>query len=546
MNELQELTEYVDQLYSIAVKKTGDTHVAEDIVQETFLAAIRALARGKHPDNLWRWLVQILSNKYCDWLREKYSKPYIYFEDYPFDIVGENKMDDDDSVEKLEQIRRELGYLGKIHREVMVRFYMYGDSLEKIARELHLSIGTVKSRLNTGRQHIRKGVVDMENFTKQSYDPEMLRISCSGGTGLDDEPFSLVDRTDKLTQNILILAYPKPVTEMKLAKSLGVPVAFIEPIVEKMINGELMQRTNGGKVYTDFIIYTDKNRKATFEKQLHTVEKHFDLFWNTTEKALSQLREKPYYKQQPIQAKPKLELHFCIKLLMNAHIDVRNEITGTVPYSEYPYRKNGGRWFAMGQHYLSDYDCKSDEEFWKYGISGESGTSVKHFRDAKYLALRIYDSKLGSFEVRSLKTQADYVKWFYELFTNVPHEQSSVGDNLLQNAENLINSGILKKDGALRLNIPVLTLAEHQDYGALMSQYEEELRFAIHDVLLPVFNTGYVKLPSHLTSVPKWQQYMFCGDSVPMAVISKAREKGLFLSDISYPLPASILLYEKF
>ena len=48
-----------------------------------------------------------------------------------------------------------------------------------------------------------------------------------------------------------------------------------------------------------------------------------------------------------------------------------------------------------------------------------------------------------------------------------------------------------------------------------------------------------------LKSVPKWQQYMFCGDSVPMMVIYKAREKGLFMNGVDYPVPASLLIYEK-
>ncbi len=49
----------------------------------------------------------------------------------------------------------------------------------------------------------------------------------------------------------------------------------------------------------------------------------------------------------------------------------------------------------------------------------------------------------------------------------------------------------------------------------------------------------------HLKTVPKWQQYMLCGDSVPMAVILKAKEKGLFLEGVDYPVPAAVLLCEK-
>ncbi|OGO90551.1 MAG: hypothetical protein A2Y17_01630 [Clostridiales bacterium GWF2_38_85] len=544
MDNNYDLTEYVDKLYSVAVSKAQDSFVAEDITQEALLAALIGLSRGQKPDNLWAWLVRILSNKYCDYLRDKYNKPQISFDDYQFDIADDNDFyANDEYTGQLEAVRRELGFLAKTHREVMVRFYMHGHSIEKIAKDLSIPLGTVKSRLNTGRKHIRERVNEMENYTKQSYEPDILRMSCSGGVGLNDEPFSLVDEKDKLTQNVLILAYEKPVTETELAKSLGVPVVFIEPIVEKMIDGELMKRTESGKIYTDFIIYTEKDRKTTFSKQLETVDKNFDLFWVEIEKALSELREKEYYKRQTEHAKSKLELHFCIDLLMGGCIDVRNEVTGIMPYSDYPYRKNGGRWFAMGQQYPPDYDYKNDKDFWKYSISGEAGTEIRNFRDAKYLELRKYDTELGSYP--NCYFRADYIKWFYELLTNVAHEDSAVGDNVLEAAEDFITSGILKKDDAVTLNIPILSHEEYHDEKRLSATHHEKLSKDIHDIMIKLFDNGYVRLQSHLKSVPKWQQYMYCGDSVPMAVIHKAIEKGMFLKDFDYPIPASILVIDK-
>ena len=125
--EKYDLSRYADRLYLAAVRKTRDSVAAEDIAQETFLAALVQLSRGKRPENVWAWLLAILSNKYCDWLREKYNRPQISFEEYPFEIAGESVEEDenDDSEEKLEAIRRELGRLAEIHREVMIRYYMH-------------------------------------------------------------------------------------------------------------------------------------------------------------------------------------------------------------------------------------------------------------------------------------------------------------------------------------------------------------------------------------------------------------------------------------
>lgn len=542
MKEQVNLSGYVDRLYSAAVRKTGDVYVAEDIAQETFLAALGQLSRGKRPDNVWAWLLAILSNKYCDWLREKYNKPYISFEEYPCEIALETDTDDD-SAEKLEAIRRELGYLARSHREVMVRFYMHGQSLEKIADDLQIPVGTVKSRLNMGRQHIRKGVSDMENYTKQSYEPDILHISCSGESGIHKEPFSLVPLWDKLAQNILILAYPKPVTEGELAKSLGVPAAFVEPVVNRLVNGELMCRTDGGKVYTDFIIYTDRERQITFGRQLATVEEHFGLFWEKMAEGLNKLREREYYTRQTEHAKVELELHFCVKVLINAHVIVRNEVTGPMPFAEYPYRKDGGRWIAMGMQNPADYRYENDAEFQKYGIDGETGAEIRNFRDTKSIELRVYGTSLGKYP--DYAGMEEHVKWFYELYRGVADDQLAVGAHILQEADSFIRSGILKRDGTLKLDIPVMTGDEYRDECALAAEYERKVAEKIREVLLPVFDSGYVKLPGHLKSVPKWQCYMYCGDRVPMAVIYKAVREKLFLDGAEGPIPAVLLVYEK-
>lgn len=542
MKEQVHLSGYVDRLYSAAVRKTGDAYVAEDIAQETFLAALGQLSRGKRPDNVWAWLLAILSNKYCDWLREKYNKPQISFEDYPYEIAEET-VPDDDSAEKLEAIRRELGYLARSHREVMVRFYMHGQSLEKIADDLQIPVGTVKSRLNMGRQHIKKGVSNMENYTKQSYEPDILHVCCSGGPGIHQEPFSLVPSWDKLAQNILILAYPKPVTEGELAKSLGVPAAFVEPVVNRLVNGELMCRTDGGKVYTDFIIYTNRERQITFGRQLATVEEYFGLFWEKMAEGLNKLREREYYTRQTEHAKAKLELHFCLKVLMNAHVIVRNEVTGPMPYEEYPYRKDGGRWIAMGMQNPADYRYENDAEFRKYGIDGETEAEIRNFRDTKSIELRVYDTALG--EYPDYEGMEEHAKWFYELYRGVSGDQSAVGAHILQEADSFIRNGILKRDGTLKLDIPVMTGDEYRDECALAAEYERKVAEKIREVLLPVFDSGYINLPGHLKSVPKWQCYKYCGDRIPMAVIHKAVREKLFLDGAEEPIPAALLVYEK-
>lgn len=87
-------------------------------------------------------------------------------------------------------------------------FYMNGQSVSQIASELGIPEGTVKSRLHLGRNHVKKGISDMEKYSKQSYSPIKLHVSYSGNPGLNGEPITLI-KNDLIAQNILWLAYPE-------------------------------------------------------------------------------------------------------------------------------------------------------------------------------------------------------------------------------------------------------------------------------------------------------------------------------------------------
>ncbi len=77
MNELKPeywVDNYTDYLYSLAYLKTSSREDAEDLVQDTFLAAFRAKDgyRGESAEKTW--LTAILKNKLVDYYRKKNSQ----------------------------------------------------------------------------------------------------------------------------------------------------------------------------------------------------------------------------------------------------------------------------------------------------------------------------------------------------------------------------------------------------------------------------------------------------------------------------------------
>ena len=84
-----------DQLYCIAIARVGDRNTAEDLVQETFLAAWKGKDRFDGRSKLQTWLVAILKRKIADFYRTQGRSPVSATE-----ISADNDLFDSDGLWK--------------------------------------------------------------------------------------------------------------------------------------------------------------------------------------------------------------------------------------------------------------------------------------------------------------------------------------------------------------------------------------------------------------------------------------------------------------
>lgn len=80
---------YGDALYNYALIRIDDKHVAEELVQDTFVAALVGRGSFQGKSTIKTWLYSILKNKIADHLRRKYREKSSSLEDY-----SENYLDD--------------------------------------------------------------------------------------------------------------------------------------------------------------------------------------------------------------------------------------------------------------------------------------------------------------------------------------------------------------------------------------------------------------------------------------------------------------------
>lgn len=541
-----DLTKYIDYLFKAALYKTNSIPEAEDLAQDTLLAALVHLDGGKDIENPKSWLLTVLNRRFNDSLRRKYRKPTVSMDiiiDLPYEADISEEIEKSDDTNK---IRRCVSMLTEKYREVIVRYYMKGQSVKKIAADLGIPENTVKTRLSTGRKYMGKEFEVNNNIKKQSYEPENLWIGCSGKPGLNNEPDSIVGK-DKIKMNLLLLAYEKPLEITELANAIGIPTAYVEPIVGELLEGGLMQRVSN-KVFTDFVIYDEKDRYNNTEDQLGFAEENYKAIWETVEKGLNELRNEEYYQRQRRSAQLKLESFFAVNTLSQMTRQITNLISGTdeTKQYDYPRRPNGGEWIALGNRYPLDYDY-SKQPYREYGMNGIWGNGIFDYLDLHFLSLDDFDCELGRpFSLYDAIGKDDVVKMLYAVYTDNKDAFSCIDKLCIDKIDDFTALHYLSKDkdGALVCEVPVITNKERCAHFDMCVRYAAELAEKFRDKMKTLYKNP-VKIPEHVRSFAEWEKYNYCVFAVPMAVILKAKEAGIFLKGEETPVPAVYMVIEK-
>jgi RNA polymerase sigma-70 factor, ECF subfamily len=129
-----------------ALLVTGDAAAAEDIAQEAFLSALRALPRFDLRRPLGPWLHRIVVNRAIDWCRARTLRAEV-----AAGAAGEPPAQEPRSLAGLgDAATAALMQLTPEHRAVVVMRYLLELTPGEIAAALDIPRGTVNSRLRRG------------------------------------------------------------------------------------------------------------------------------------------------------------------------------------------------------------------------------------------------------------------------------------------------------------------------------------------------------------------------------------------------------------
>jgi RNA polymerase sigma-70 factor (ECF subfamily) len=154
------VTKYQSKVFSMALSFIRNREAADDAAQEVFLKAYLALPKVHLRSEFGTWLYRIAVNHVKDVLRKKGRAREISLED-----VREVSVTDEDTLEKAELeketekrkslVQKLVQALPEKYRVILTLRDIQGLPYEEISQVLHLSPGTVDSRLHRARKMLR-------------------------------------------------------------------------------------------------------------------------------------------------------------------------------------------------------------------------------------------------------------------------------------------------------------------------------------------------------------------------------------------------------
>ena len=146
-------------------------HLADDLVQDTVVLALRSWHQFAPGTDLKAWLFRILHNRCRSVLRRKHVGSEVHVEDLErratVPAAQESRLE-------LAAFKAAFAALGPAHREVLVLAGVHGLAYERIAEVCGCELGTVKSRANRARALLKKRLLGDGDPEEAPARPEAL------------------------------------------------------------------------------------------------------------------------------------------------------------------------------------------------------------------------------------------------------------------------------------------------------------------------------------------------------------------------------------
>ncbi len=149
---------YNADLTRLCISLCGDKSEAEDLLQDTWLKALKHYNKYDVTKPFDKWLYSICVNTYKNSINSAFFRKRKCFQNDEEERLFFSSIEDiaDDNREDYLELHKAIRSLSKNHRIIIVLYYFKDYSIKDISQIMNIPTGTVKSRLSTARSQIKR------------------------------------------------------------------------------------------------------------------------------------------------------------------------------------------------------------------------------------------------------------------------------------------------------------------------------------------------------------------------------------------------------
>ena len=248
------LEENYSRMYAFALSQLRDQYAAEDAVCDAAAVIITKYGTRRGDFAPWAWgilrkIILRAERRRCRFMREddieSYAENLADFDTLP---PAENLI----TAHERGQVRRILSMMPADIRRVLEERYISERSYTEIADILEIPLSSVTWRLHEGKKQMRKewDFMELDTYMKDGYyAPVDLKIDVRWRKKVKKSEMHIDSLREihstlgsLIAKNIAVVCYDSPKTVTDISRIMGVPAVYIEEVLAKLLEAELVKQ----------------------------------------------------------------------------------------------------------------------------------------------------------------------------------------------------------------------------------------------------------------------------------------------------------------
>ena len=529
--------EFLDKIYQYAYRRCNTSHEAEDLCSDIILAVLSAVRKQENVDNFYAFVWTIARRVYADF-SEKRSRAQqtVSIENEELSLPAKvNEIDqfieETAQREELRRIFREIAFLSKAYREVMVLYYLDEMKVRDIAARLGISETTVKQRLFAARNTVRKEVETMSE-RNLSLKPVLLGYIGTGNPAGND-PCEKAERI--LSQNLIYACKDKAKSAKELSEELCVPMPYIENELDIQVKGKNgtygMLRKVGDKYITNVLVVDEKEFDEINDVYSRYAEELCARLKQYLEKNKQRFLDFPYLSAQT-------DLRFILWTLISESVwFTKGKVAKILEEEYFKDVQQSDRPFTVVA-VANDMDASEDEMFY-----GCDGNATNDFCGYPYVFIRsIYGKRVErQYRCGDLITNDEKLRLTLKAIGGLP--VAALTEEQKEVAAKAIECGFLRRVGdVLEPRIVAIEKKDWDAFGKLLQGFYDSLDDLCRQIAEELH--GYIRshIQKHLLGEWKFYNQLIAGSHVLHDLIEKCIAEDMLTVPEKRLAPEGVLL----